>query len=229
MSVNLPVPSHLTRRVLVRLAAAIALLAAVLFLPAGTLRFWEAWVYLAVLLTPISLTMAYFLKHDPELVERRMRTREKEARQRLIMRLGWIYFLAAFTLPGFDRRYGWSSVPAVVVVGADVVVLLAYGLFVLVLKENSYASRIIEVEPQQRVITTGPYAFVRHPMYAAALLMYIFSPLALGSYWAMIPSILLLWLLVARIRNEESVLLRELQGYREYTQKTRYRLVPHVW
>jgi protein-S-isoprenylcysteine O-methyltransferase Ste14 len=155
--------------------------------------------------------------------------REKEAQQKLIIKLSSLYFLIAFLLPGFDKRYGWSSVPATVVISADVIVLLGYAFFALVLKENQYASRIIEVEEQQKVITTGPYALVRHPMYLAVSVMYIFSPLALGSYWAMIPTLLLLILLVARIRNEERVLLRELKGYQEYTQQTRYRLIPGIW
>ena len=158
-----------------------------------------------------------------------MRMREKEAEQKLIIKLSYLYFLAAFLLPGFDQRYGWSAVPAPVVVMADLIVLLGYALFFLVLKENRYASRIIEVEQQQQVITTGPYALVRHPMYLAVLLMYIFSPLALGSYWAMIPTILLPVLLVARIRNEEKVLTRELAGYQAYRQKIKYRLIPGAW
>ena len=140
-----------------------------------------------------------------------------------------LFFFAAFLIPGFDKRFGWSSVPLEVIIIADAIVVGGYLLFVIVLRENRYASRIIEVEKKQKVITTGPYAFVRHPMYSGVLLMYGFSPLALGSYWGMIPNALLILLIVARIRNEEKVLKQELEGYREYTQKVKYRLVPGIW
>jgi protein-S-isoprenylcysteine O-methyltransferase Ste14 len=212
-----------------RFLPGIPILGAMFFLPAGTLFYWEAWVYMAIIFIPMAFVVAYFIKNEPELLERRLRMREKEAEQKLIIKLSYLYFLIAFLLPGFDKRYGWSSVPATGVIIADVMVLLGYAFFALVLKENQYASRIIEVEEQQKVITTGPYAWVRHPMYLAVSVMYIFSPLALGSYWAMLSTILLLILLVARIRNEERVLLGELKGYREYTQQTKYRLIPGIW
>jgi protein-S-isoprenylcysteine O-methyltransferase Ste14 len=204
-------------------------LLAMFFLPAGTFAYWEAWLYLAILLVPMLLVLAYLLKNDPELLVRRLKMREREAEQRLIIKLSYFYFLITFLLPGFDHRFGWSEVPGVVVVFADVVVLLGYGMFFLVLRENRYASRIIEIAPEQQVISRGPYALVRHPMYLGVMLMYVFSPLALGSYWAMIPAIGIIPLLVARIRNEESVLARELKGYSDYIQKTRYRLMPGIW
>jgi len=216
-------------KALVRFVPGIAIFVAVLFLPAGTLVYWEAWVYLAILFIPMIFVLVHLIRNNPELLERRLRMREKEAQQRLIIKISYLYFFTAFLLPGFDRRYGWSSVPAAVVIVADLVVLLGYGVFVLVLRENRYASRVIEVEQQQEVITTGPYAWVRHPMYLGVLLMYVASPLALGSYWGIIPTVLLIVLLVARIRNEESVLLSQLEGYREYAAQTRYRLFPGIW
>jgi protein-S-isoprenylcysteine O-methyltransferase Ste14 len=175
------------------------------------------------------LVLIYLLKNDPGLLERRMKMREREAEQKLIVKLSYFHFLLAFLLPGFDKRFGWSNVPAGAVVIADILVLLGYGTFFLVLRENRYASRIIEVEQGQKVISSGPYAMVRHPMYLGLLLLYIFSPLALGSYWAMIPAILIIPIIVARIRNEESVLARDLGGYQEYMQKIRYRLIPGIW
>lgn len=219
----------LAMKALVRFVPGIAIFVAVLFLPAGTLVYWEAWVYLAILFIPMIFVLVHLIRNNPELLERRLRMREKEAQQRLIIKISYLYFFTAFLLPGFDRRYGWSSVPAAVVIVADLVVLLGYGVFVLVLRENRYASRVIEVEQQQEVITTGPYAWVRHPMYLGVLLMYVASPLALGSYWGIIPTVLLIVLLVARIRNEESVLLSQLEGYREYAAQTRYRLFPGIW
>ena len=169
---------ELTKKALWRFLPGIPILAAMFFLPAGTIYYWQAWVYLAVLFTPMFLVVGYFIKHEPDLLERRLRMKEKEAKQNLIVTLSNLYILAAFLLPGFDRRYGWSDVPVPVVLLADLIVLLGYGLFVLVLKENRYAGRTIEVEAQQQVITSGPYAWVRHPMYLAMLVMFIFSSLA---------------------------------------------------
>jgi protein-S-isoprenylcysteine O-methyltransferase Ste14 len=213
----------------VRLLIGISLLSAMLFLPAGTFTYWEAWGYLAVLFIPISLVLNYFLKNDPGLLERRMRMKEKEKRQKLIVKVSYLYFLLTFLLPGFDKRFGWSNVPVMLVIIADILVLLGYGIFFLVLRENRYASRIIEVEKEQTVISSGPYAMVRHPMYLGILIMYAFSPLALGSYWAIIPAVMIIPILVARIGNEEHILVKELDGYERYMQKTKYRLIPGVW
>ena len=221
--------SELIRMVFVRFLGAILVLSAVFFLPAGTFAYWEAWVYLAILFIPMLFVVIYLLKNDRELLARRMKMREREAEQKLIIKLSYIPFLLAFLLPGFDKRFGWSNVPVGVVVLADILVLLGYGIVFLVFRENRYASRIIEVEQEQTVISSGPYAIVRHPMYLGSLLLYILSPLALGSYWAMIPAILIIPIIVARIRNEESVLARDLNGYQEYMQKTGYRLIPGIW
>ena len=220
---------ELIRLVLSRVVFSIPMLFILLFLPAGTLAYWQAWVYLAILLIPMFFVLLYLLKNDPALLERRMRMRERVKEQNLIIKLSYIVFIVAFVLPGLDRRFGWSHVPVGVVIAADVLVLLGYGLFALVMRENSYASRVIEVTEGQKVITSGPYAIVRHPMYLGAGTMYFFSPLALGSYWAMLPAVLIIVVIVARILNEEKVLARDLPGYREYMQKTRYRLIPGVW
>ena len=227
---NNPLSSDgLRRRVGVRFSMAIPGLMAMFFLPAGTLAYWEAWVYLAILLIPMMLVLVYLFRNDPELLERRMRMREREADQRLIIRISYLYLILTFSLPGFDRRFGWSDVPIWLVGAADILVLLGYYVFFLVLRENRYVSRIIEVEEGQSIISSGPYAVVRHPMYQGVSLLYTATPLALGSYWALIPSVMIVPLLAARIRNEESVLLRELEGYAEYSQQTRYRLLPGVW
>jgi len=226
--------SHLSRgqlatKALVRLLAGFTILAAMLFLPAGTLAYWEAWVYLAALFVPMSLGLAYLLTNDPGLLERRMRAKEKDAGQILIVKVGSLCSALAFLLPGFDRRFGWSHVPVAAVIASDVLVLLAYGLCILVLRENRYASRVVEVEQGQRVVTTGPYAIVRHPMYLGELVMFLCTPVALGSWWAVIPGLLLPAVLVARIRNEERLLTRELKGYQDYVETTRYRLIPGLW
>jgi protein-S-isoprenylcysteine O-methyltransferase Ste14 len=213
----------------IRLLTGIIVLAAMFFIPAGTFAYWEAWAYMSTLFIPMFFVFIYLIKNEPDLLARRMKMKEKEAEQKLIIKLSYIPFLISFLLPGFDNRFGWSNVPAVVVVISDISVLISYGIFFLVLKENPYASRIVEVEPEQKVITSGPYAKVRHPMYSVVLLMYILSPLALGSYWAIIPMILIIPVIVARILNEEKVLARDLDGYKEYMQKTRSRLFPGIW
>jgi protein-S-isoprenylcysteine O-methyltransferase Ste14 len=212
-----------------RLLLGIPALLLILFLPAGTFAFWEAWVYLAILLIPMSLVMLYLLKNAPELLERRMRIKEKQAEQRLIIKLSFIPFLLAFILPGLDQRFGWSNVPLALVVAAEITVFTGYLIFFLVIKENQFASRVIEVEKGQKVIDSGPYRWVRHPMYLGAILMYVTSPLALGSYWALIPAVFIIPILIARILNEESVLTKDLAGYAEYKLKTRYRLLPGIW
>ena len=229
MAISVSTPPGLARTVYTRALLAVPALWAILFVPAGTLAYWEAWLYLAILLLPMFFVFRYLLKHDPQLLERRMQMREREVAQRRIITLSYLYFLVAFTLPGFDRRWGWSDVPPLVVIAADLVVMLGYGMFVLVLRENQYAARTIQVEQGQRVISSGPYALVRHPMYLGVTLMYLASPLALGSYWALLPALLIVPILVARIINEEKVLERDLDGYREYKQITRYRLLPGVW
>ena len=219
----------LSAMVITRLALSIPIVGLMFFLPAGTLRYWQAWMYLATLFLPMFFVFGYLLKNDPELLERRMRTREKEAQQSLILTLSIPVYLAAFILPGFDLRFGWSNMPAIISIFANILVFAGYMTFFFVLRENSFASRVIEVEEKQKVISTGPYALVRHPMYSGMLIMYLFSPLALGSWWAVLPASLILVVLTARIKNEEEVLLRELPGYAEYQQKTRFRLIPWVW
>jgi protein-S-isoprenylcysteine O-methyltransferase Ste14 len=219
----------LRRTVYTRLAVACLVLPLIFFVPAGTWRYWEAWVYLAIVLVPVFFVMRYLLKHDPAFLERRMRTREQQTPQRWVIVVSFLWFFLAFTLPGFDRRFGWSDVPVWAVLLADLVVLLGYGVILRVFRENRYASRVVEVTEGQVVISTGPYAVLRHPMYVGVLLMYLATPVALGSWWALLPALLIVPLLVARIRNEEEVLARDLPGYTDYMQKTRYRLIPGIW
>jgi protein-S-isoprenylcysteine O-methyltransferase Ste14 len=221
--------AKLKKTAAVRLAFVLLILGLMFFWPAGTFRFWQAWIYIAILYIPMLGVFAYLVRKDPELLERRLRAKERERQQKNIQIIGSLFFLGVYLLPGFDRRFGWSSVPVAVVIAADILVLGGYGLFVRVLKENSYASRIVEVEENQKVITTGPYAVVRHPMYLTIMIMYVFAPLALGSYWAAIPALSLILILVARIRNEEKVLLDKLAGYKEYVRRVKFRLIPGIW
>jgi len=218
-----------TLTAILRLVIGIPMIGAMFFLPAGTFKYWQAWVWLGTLFIPMGISLIYLLKLDPKLLERRTRTNETHPEQRRIILASVVYLIVVFIIPGFDVRNGWSNVPAWLCLTADGVVLGSYILYVLVLRTNTYASRVIEVEQGQQVISSGPYAFVRHPMYLAMILMMTASPLALGSYWAMLPSVLFIALLAARAKNEEELLQKELKGYTGYMQKTRYRLFPGVW
>lgn len=221
--------SKLLKAAALRIGLGIPLIALIVILPAGTWSYWQGWMYLATIFIPMFFVLAYFIVNDPELLKRRMHMREKEAVQRKIIGLSYLYFLVAFILPGLDVRFGWSQIPPLVSILADGFVFAGYMTFVWVMKFNSYLSRVVEVDANQKVVSNGPYALVRHPMYFGISLMYIASPLALGSYWAIITAVFIVPLLVARIRNEEEVLLRDLPGYAEYTQKVKYRLLPGIW
>jgi len=216
------------RFLLLFLAATVAI-ALFLFVPAGTLDYWQAWLYMAVVLLPAAIVITYFMINDPAFLERRLRTREKETKQQLIIKFGTLIFIAGFLIPGLDHLFGWSDVPFELVVAADALVFLSYMFIFLVFKENSWAGRTVQVEKGQKVVTTGPYAIMRHPMYFGAIIMYVATPIALGSYWALPPFLFIIPIFIYRILNEEEVLRRELPGYIEYCKKTRYRLLPYVW
>jgi protein-S-isoprenylcysteine O-methyltransferase Ste14 len=173
--------------------------------------------------------MAYMLRRSPELLARRLQMRERERTQQGVIRFGILFLVAAFLVPGFDRRYGWSEMPWWVAVAADGLVLAGYAMISRVFRENAYTSRTVQVEQGQQVVSTGPYAVVRHPMYVGVLIFYLASPIALGSWWALLPAAAIVPILVVRILNEEEVLERDLPGYQEYKQKTRYRLLPGIW
>jgi protein-S-isoprenylcysteine O-methyltransferase Ste14 len=213
----------------VRFVAGFAILGAVLFLPAGTTDWWRAWAWLAVLAGWSAAMFAWLIVVDPALLERRLRGVEKQREQRLVQAVGSVVYALVFVIPGLDRRFGWSHVPAALSVAADVVVVLGYAGFAWVLRVNSWASRLVEVAQGQVVVTTGPYAIVRHPMYGAILVILVATPVALGSWWAVLPALLLGPVLAVRVRYEEALLREELEGYRAYAEVTRFRLVPGVW
>lgn len=222
-------PAALRAKAVLFFLASLLFMAAFLFLPAGTLDYWQAWLYLGVIFIPAAFVVLYFLHHDPKFLERRFKMKEKEAQQKRIVGLSTLFFLASFLVPGLDRRFGWSSVPADVSLAAALAVLLGYGLIFAVFRENSYAGRTIRVEKGQKVISTGPYSIVRHPMYVGVLLLYLATPLALGSWWAFPFFLFILPTLYFRILNEEEVLRRDLAGYRQYCKKVRWRLLSGVW
>ncbi len=206
--------------------------AAAMFVTAWTLVYWQAWAFLAVFFGSSFATIRYLAKHDPKLLERRITAgpaAEKEQSQKLIQVLAMIAFFAMLLLPAIDRRYGWSSMSPSVAVAGDMLVAAGFVAIVFVFKENSYASSIIEVGAGQKIVTTGPYAVMRHPMYSGAIVMLIGVPLALGSWWGLLTVIPLTLLIVWRLLEEEKFLIKNLPGYSEYQNKVRYRLLPFVW
>jgi protein-S-isoprenylcysteine O-methyltransferase Ste14 len=219
----------LKRKMLWVFPLAVVVTGLMLFLPAGSLRYWQAWMFLATLFSPVFFVVSYFLTRDPGLLARRLQVKEKERQQQVIVKLANLAFFLGFLLPGLDHRYGWSGVPAWACVLADALVFLGYVIVFFVFRENSYTSRIVEVVEGQKVVTTGPYSLVRHPMYAGVVLMYLATPIALGSFWALAFFVPVIVLIVVRALDEERVLVRDLEGYKEYTQMVRYRLVPRVW
>ena len=220
----------LKRLVIIRFGLVALLVPTFIFAMAGTLHYWQGWLYWAVLLIPMIVAVIYFLKTDPELLERRMKYKEKEHEQRTIILLGTAVLIAGLLATAIDLRLnGLNQVPTAIVLSADAGVFVGYCLILWVFKENSYASRIIDVVEGQKVVTTGPYSVIRHPMYLGSLVMYLLTPVALGSWWAVPILSLYIPILVWRILNEEKVLLAELPGYHEYCQERRYRLLPLIW
>jgi protein-S-isoprenylcysteine O-methyltransferase Ste14 len=222
-------PRSLAGRLILRTVISVVIVAGFLFLPAGSLRYWQGWAFMALWFLPMVIASPYFLKRDPELVERRLQTKEKSKEQKTIIRLAQPIVFVNLLVPGLDYRFGWSRVPLWLTTFSEAVVLAGYVITFWVMKENSFASRTIQVVEGQRVITTGPYRLVRHPMYFGAVLMLLFVPMALGSWWALPWFVLVGVLIVLRLLNEEKVLSRDLPGYSEYCLQTRYRLIPMVW
>jgi protein-S-isoprenylcysteine O-methyltransferase Ste14 len=221
--------SELIRKMLIRFSFVPLFIGVCCLIPAGTFNYWQVYIYFAVLVVPMIFVLAYFLKKDPKFLERRARTTEKVKEQKLIQLINLPVFMSAFIVPGLDRRFGWSDIPVEVIIITDLVILGGYFFIFQVFMQNSYASRIIETDKSQKVISTGLYSIVRHPMYLGVLIMYLPTPLALGSYWGLIPMAFLPVALVFRILNEEKVLRENLDGYKEYCEKTRYRLIPYIW
>jgi protein-S-isoprenylcysteine O-methyltransferase Ste14 len=203
-----------------------------LFLSAGTIRYWQAWAYLAVYFGASVAITLYLMKHDAALLQRRLRggpTAEKEKTQKIIMLFASLGFSGTLVVPALDRRYSWSNVPPLLVIAGDVLVALSFFIMFLVFKENTFTSATIEVAEGQRVISTGPYAIVRHPMYAGGSLFFLGIPLALGSYWGLLVFVVVLPALIWRLLDEEKFLARNLPGYTEYCARMRWRLIPGVF
>ena len=203
-----------------------------IFLPAWTLDYWQAWIVVAVFFACTLAVTVYLMKNDPKLLERRVSAgvgAEQERSQNIIQAFAAVAFIALFVVSALDHRFGWSTVPPYLVALGDILIVLGFYLVFLVFKENSFASGTIEVGADQCVISTGPYALVRHPMYIGALVMLVGVPLALGSLWGLVAIVPMTLVLVARLLDEEKFLTRNLAGYSEYQSKVRCRLLPLIW
>jgi protein-S-isoprenylcysteine O-methyltransferase Ste14 len=223
---------QLRNKAIVGAARAPLLLAALIFAPAWSVAYWQGWLYWAVSCAGVWALTFYLLHHDPDLMKRRLKAgplAERRPRQRLIQSVTSVFLAAIYIVPGIDHHQGWSQVPWPGVAFGELLVVLGFIIVFWTFRENSFASSIVEVTPGQRVVSTGPYARVRHPMYSGALLIFFGTPLALGSWWGLIPAAGLAGALVWRLLDEERVLIDELAGYRSYRETVRARLVPGLY
>lgn len=207
----------------------VILVGALIFLPAGTLSFATGWLLMGILFIPMFLAGIVMMIKNPSLLIKRLNAKEKEGEQQTVVKLSGLMFIAGFVLAGLDFRFGWLILPPWVSIVGAVLFLLAYAIYAEVLRENTYLSRTIEVQEGQKVISTGLYGIVRHPMYSATLLLFVSMPIVLGSVIALIPFIFYPVIIGKRIINEERVLSEGLEGYPEYMKKVKYRLIPFIW
>jgi protein-S-isoprenylcysteine O-methyltransferase Ste14 len=213
------------------IAFAIAL-GLLLFIPAGTIRYWQAWVYLLIFFGASMGITIYLIKNDPALLKRRMHAgprAEKEKAQKLIMLLSMISFVTVFVVSALDYRFEWSPAPLAMIVVGDIAVALGFYITFLVVRENTFASATVEVSEGHQVVSSGLYSIVRHPMYTGGLLIFLGTPLALGSLWGLLVFVFSITFLIARLLHEEKFLSANLSGYNEYRQKVQHRLLPYIW
>lgn len=200
-----------------------------LFLPAGSFKYMYGWLFIGLLFIPMLILGAVLFLKAPELLEKRLNTKEKEKSQKGVVSASALLFLIGFIVAGLDFRFGWSSLPFSVIIIASVILLASYALYGEVMRENAYLSRTVEVQENQKVIDTGLYGFIRHPMYAVTLWLFLSMPVVLGSLWSFLCFVPYVFVIVIRIKNEEKILEEGLEGYKEYKQKVKYRLIPFVW
>ncbi|OCA80712.1 methyltransferase family protein [Bacillus sp. FJAT-27986] len=207
----------------------VVLVGLLIFLPAGTLLFAYGWLFMGILFVPMFLAGIVMMFKNPELLKKRLNVKEKQDEQCLVVKLSGLMFLAGFIVAGLGFRFDWYTLPKSVVICAAVAFLVAYILYAEVLRENTYLSRTIEVQENQKVIDTGLYGIVRHPMYSVTLLLFLSMPIVLGSIYSFFIFLVYPFIIAKRIKNEEKLLEKELDGYREYKQKVKYRLIPFIW
>lgn len=214
---------------LVKFIFGVVLVGMLVFLPAGSFGFFNGWLFMAILFVPMFAAGIVMMFKNPQLLQIRLDAREKQADQSIVIKLSGLMFLVGFVVAGLNFRFGWLALPRAVSIAAAAVFLAAYALYAEVLRENTYLSRTIEVQENQKVIDTGLYGIVRHPMYSVTLLLFLSMPLVLGSIYSFIIFLAYPFIIAKRIKGEEAFLEKELEGYSEYKQKVKYRLIPFVW
>ncbi len=220
---------ELFMQAIIKFAFGVILVGLLIFLPAGTLEFWNGWVFMGILFVPMFFAGIVMMIKNPELLKKRLSAKEKQKEQNIVIKLSGLMFLLGFIIAGFNYRFGWYMLPKTASIVASAVFLFAYILYAEVLRENTYLSRTIEVQENQKVIDTGLYGIVRHPMYSVTIILFLSMPLVLGSVFSFIIFLAYPLIIAMRIKNEEMFLEKELEGYREYKQKVKYRLLPYIW
>ncbi len=213
----------------IKFISGVLLVGLLVFLPAGTLQFFNGWLLMSILFVPMFVAGIVMMMKNPSLLEKRLNAKEKENEQSLVVKLSGLMFLAGFIVAGLDYRFGWFLLPKAIVIAAAVVFVIAYIGYAEVMRENTYLSRTIEVQKNQKVIDTGFYGIVRHPMYSVTVVMFLAMPIVLGSIFSFFIFLFYPLLIAKRIKNEEAMLEKELKGYKEYKQKVKYRLIPFIW
>ena len=212
-----------------KIVMGIILVGLLLFLPAGSFEYYNGWLFMGLLFIPMFIAGIVMMVKNPELLRRRLNAKEKEMEQKEVVIFSGIMFILGFVLAGLNYHYEWTKLPNYVVIIASIFFIIAYILYGIVLKENTYLSRTIEVKKDQKVIDTGLYGVIRHPMYSSTILLFLMIPLILGSIYSLLVFLCYPFLIIKRIKNEEKVLEKELKGYLEYEKKVKYRLIPYIW
>ena len=214
---------------LTKFLAGLLLVGLLLFLPAGTFGYWQAWLFIGILFVPMFIAGIWLMCGQPELLRKRLSAKEEQTEQKWVVALSSLLFIAMFVVAGLNFRFGWLLLPDWTTYVAAGVFLFGYALYAEVMRENVWLSRTVEVQEDQQVIDTGLYGIVRHPMYSTTLILFLAMPLVLNSVWSFVLMLLYIPIIVKRIRNEETVLEQDLKGYTEYKQRVRYRLIPFIW
>jgi protein-S-isoprenylcysteine O-methyltransferase Ste14 len=221
--------SKLFIQAIVKYLVGLLLFSALLFIPAGTVNYWNGWLLMGILFVPILLVGIFLAIKNPVLLRKRLNSKEEQSEQKSVLIVGSLMFLSGFIVAGLDFRYQWLAIDPWVVVVATIVFIMGYLIYVEVLRENTYLSRTIEIQENQQVVSTGLYGIVRHPMYTATLVLFLSMPLVLGSFFSFLIFLIYPVLIAKRIRNEEIVLERSLEGYSKYKEQVKYRLIPFIW
>jgi protein-S-isoprenylcysteine O-methyltransferase Ste14 len=219
----------LFKEAIIKFILGVLIIGLLIFIPAGTINYFNGWLFMGILFIPMFIAGIVMMIKSPNLLKSRLNVKEKENEQQIVVKLSGLMFLIGFIIAGLNYRYNWIKLPNVVVIISSIIFILAYIMYALVLRENMYLSRTIEVQKDQRVIDTGLYGIVRHPMYTATIFLFLSMPLILGSIITFIIFLIYPFVIAKRIKNEEEVLEKELKGYKDYKKKVKYKMIPFIW